>query len=37
MMGKPRVLMADHHPTVLAGVRKLIEDQYEVVGMVEDG
>lgn len=37
MMEKPRVLMADHHPTVLAGVRKLIEDQYEVLGMVEDG
>lgn len=37
MMEKPRVLMADHHPIVLAGVSKLIEDQYEVVGMVENG
>ena len=36
-MEKPRVLMADDHSILLAGVRKLLEDQYEVVGMVEDG
>lgn len=34
---KPRVLMADDHSILLAGVRKLIEDRCEVVGMVEDG
>jgi DNA-binding NarL/FixJ family response regulator len=34
---KPRVLMADDHSILLAGVRKLIEDQCEVVGTVEDG
>lgn len=34
---RPRVLMADDHSIFLAGVRKLIEDQCEVVGTVEDG
>lgn len=34
---KPRVLMADDHSIFLAGVRKLIEDQCEVVGTVENG
>ena len=34
---KPRVLMADDHSILLAGVRRLIEDQYDVVGTVEDG
>ncbi len=37
MMKKPRVLMADDHSILLAGVRKLLEDWYEVVGTVEDG
>jgi DNA-binding NarL/FixJ family response regulator len=37
MMTKPRVLMADDHSILLAGMRKLIEDQCDVVGMVEDG
>lgn len=36
-MSKPRVLMADDHSIVLTGVRKLIEDRCEVVGMVENG
>jgi len=36
-VSKPRVLMADDHSILLAGVRKLIEDRCEVVGMVEDG
>ena len=36
-MAKPRVLMADDHSILLAGVRKLIEDQCEIVGTVEDG
>lgn len=34
---KPRVLMADDHSIMLAGVRKLIEDDCDVVGAVEDG
>ena len=37
MMKKPRVLMADDHSILLAGVRRLLEDQYDVAGMVEDG
>jgi DNA-binding NarL/FixJ family response regulator len=34
-MAKPRILMADDHSILLAGVRKLIEDQCEIVGTVE--
>ncbi|MGE0471529.1 MAG: DNA-binding response regulator [Candidatus Nitrospira kreftii] len=37
MMEKPRVLMADDHSILLAGVHKLLEDRYNVVGTVEDG
>jgi DNA-binding NarL/FixJ family response regulator len=29
--------MADDHSIMLAGLRKLLEAQYEVIGMVEDG
>ncbi len=36
-VNKPRVLMADDHSIFLAGVRKLIEEQCEVVETVEDG
>lgn len=36
-MKKPRVLMADDHSMVLAGLRKLVEAECEVVGTVEDG
>lgn len=36
-MKKPRVLIADDHSILLAGLRKLMEDSCEVVGMVEDG
>ena len=36
-MNKPRVLLADDHSILLAGLHKLIEEQCEVVGMVEDG
>lgn len=36
-MKKPRVLMADDHSILLAGVQKLLEDRYDVAGMVEDG
>lgn len=34
---KPRLLMADDHPIMLAGLRKLVEDMCEVVGTVQDG
>ena len=36
-MKKPSVLMADDHSLILAGLRKLVEDDCEVVGTVEDG
>jgi len=36
-MSRPRILMADDHAIVLAGLRKLVEAEGEVVGMVEDG
>ena len=36
-MKKPRVLMADDHSLILAGLRKLVEAECEVVGAVEDG
>ncbi|HSF40741.1 MAG TPA: response regulator transcription factor [Thermoanaerobaculia bacterium] len=33
----PRVLLADDHPVMLAGLRKLLEPELEVVAMVMDG
>ncbi len=36
-MKKPRVLMADDHSLILAGLRKLVEGECDVVGAVEDG
>jgi len=36
-MMRPRVLMADDHSIVLAGLRKLVETECEVVGAVENG
>jgi DNA-binding NarL/FixJ family response regulator len=36
-MIRPRILMADDHSLVLAGLRKLVEGEGEVVGTVEDG
>ena len=36
-MVKPRVLLADDHSLVLEGFRRILEDQCELVGMVEDG
>ena len=36
-MKQPRVLMADDHSLILAGLRKLVEGECEVVGTVEDG
>ena len=36
-MKKPSVLLADDHSLILAGLRKLVEADYDVVGTVEDG
>ena len=36
-MTRPRILMADDHSIVLAGLKKLVETEGEVVGTVEDG
>lgn len=36
-MRKPRVLLADDHSLMLAGLRKLLEDDCEIVGTAEDG
>ena len=40
MMGeirKARVLLADDHKIVLEGLRGLLQDEYELVGMATDG
>jgi DNA-binding NarL/FixJ family response regulator len=34
---RPRILMADDHSLVLAGLRKLVEEEGDVVGTAEDG
>src|SRR5215510_10516649 len=34
---RPRVLFADDHPMMLAGLRKLLERELEVVGTATDG
>ena len=36
-MKKPRVLLADDHRIVLEGLRSLLEPEFDIVGMVEDG
>ena len=36
-MSKARVLLADDHSLVLEGFRRILDDQCELVGMVEDG
>ncbi len=36
-MNKPRVLLADDHKIVLEGLRGILEDEFELVGTVEDG
>ncbi len=37
MNRQARILLADDHPLFLDGVRRLLEDKYEVVGTVADG
>ena len=36
-MNKVKILLADDHRIVLEGLKNLLEVEYEVVGMVEDG
>ena len=36
-MSKLRILLADDHPEVLAGLRSILDELGEVVGIVEDG
>jgi DNA-binding NarL/FixJ family response regulator len=36
-MRRTRILLADDHTMICAGLAKLLEPQYEVVGTVEDG
>lgn len=36
-MKKARILIADDHSILLAGLKKLVEETHEVVGTVEDG
>ena len=36
-MGRERVLVADDHAVVAAGVRAVLEPEFEIVGVVEDG
>jgi len=36
-MNRTRILLADDHPMVLEGVAKILEDEFEIVGKVEDG
>jgi DNA-binding NarL/FixJ family response regulator len=36
-MFKPRVLIADDHRIVLEGLKKLLDQEFEVIGTVEDG
>lgn len=36
-MSRARVLLADDHSLILEGIRKLLESQYEVVGVADNG
>jgi DNA-binding NarL/FixJ family response regulator len=36
-MSRPRILLADDHTVLLAGLRSLLEPDYDLVGMVGDG
>lgn len=36
-MTRPRVLLADDHKIVLEGLRSLLDEEFELVGTVEDG
>lgn len=36
-MRRPRVLLADDHPPLLAAIRRLLAEEFEVVGEASDG
>jgi len=36
-MGRPRILLADDHTLVVEGFRKLLETEFEIVGVASDG
>ena len=36
-MHKPRVMLADDHALIIEGFRRILEDQYELVGTATDG
>lgn len=36
-MTRPRILLADDHTLVLEGLRKILEDDFDVIDTVEDG
>ena len=36
-MGRPRILLADDHTLVVEGFRKLLEPEFEIVGVASDG
>ena len=36
-MKRPRIVIADDHTLVLEGLRKILEEEYDVVGTAEDG
>ena len=36
-MARPRVLLADDHRMVSEGLQSLLADEFDLVGMVEDG
>ncbi len=37
MLTRPRVLLADDHRMVSEGLKSLLADTFELVGVVEDG
>ena len=36
-MGRPRILLADDHVLMAEGLKRLLADEFELVGVVEDG
>jgi DNA-binding NarL/FixJ family response regulator len=36
-MGRPRILLADDHTLVVEGFRKLLEPEFQIVGVASDG
>ena len=36
-MKRPRVLLADDHRLVAEGLKSLLEEEFELLGVVEDG